>query len=124
MTAPTYRLSVPATPASVRVIRTVASAVAADESLSFDQLDEMNLAIDEASAALLEHVEGDVLDCALDVGDHQLSFLISMPAATNTGWPLPEWRSSLGVTVLNAIASDVDFLMADGNPAVAFAVSV
>ncbi len=122
MLASSLRISVPATAAAVRVIRTVASAAAAEHLLAFDVLEDMNLAIDEASGALLADTAGEGnLECVVSPAANGLDFTISRTTAI-AQWPPVDWPGSLGAVVLNSVAADVSLDVAAGKPSITFTV--
>lgn len=121
MNGTVFRLSVPASPASVRVIRSVASAAAAEAALAYDSFDDLGLAIDEASGALLEH-GGVSLHCSVDDSDHGLAVVLSITPdpGERRQWPDQGWQESLGALVLSTVAADVAYGEVAGRPAVSF----
>jgi len=55
------RLTVPARPEYTRVLRLVADGIAAEAGLDMDRIDDLELAIDEAAAALIEQTDSEEL---------------------------------------------------------------
>ncbi len=123
MSDPVFRLTVPASPEAVRVIRAVAGAAAAEAALGYDSFDDLSLAIDEASGALLEH-GGASLHCSVHDTSPGLAVTLSMTPrpGERSQWPHPGWQESLGALVLSSVAADVDYGELAGCPAVSFNV--
>lgn len=115
-------LAVPADPESARIVRAVANAVAAAESFVFDALGDLDLAIDEGFAALLEAGDGRHMACGIAVDDRGLSLELSRDSAEAHRWPDPGWSESLGAMVLAAVATDVEYLTLDDRPAIRFSI--
>ncbi len=55
----TVELTVPAAPAYISVLRTVTASLAARRDFTIDEIDDLRIAVDEASALLLPHAEPD-----------------------------------------------------------------
>lgn len=115
-------LAVPAEPESARIVRAVANAVAANESYAFDALGDIDLAIDEGIGALLEAGGSGSLQCGISVENGSLVFEMSA-AGSGQPWPHPGWDESLGALVLNAVASDVDYLRMGERPGIRFRIA-
>lgn len=124
MTATVFSLTVPADPAAVRVIRSVANGAAAEAELAYDTFDDLGLAIDEAGTVLLEHCNAAELRCVLTRANAILTVTISAasPDPSSVEWPPADWEESLGAMVLAAVANSVDFTSSAGNPAVSFTI--
>lgn len=125
MTSTAFQLTSPANPESVRVIRAVASGAAADAAMSYDSLDDLDLAVGEASAALLEHSPGTSLECVVAVSPGELEVSVRLHGAQRAErqWPPAGWEESLGAVVLGAVASNLRYDHREGMPAVSFTIS-
>ncbi|NND03347.1 MAG: hypothetical protein HKN91_11225 [Acidimicrobiia bacterium] len=124
MTRPAFRLTTPAAADAVRIIRAVANGAAADAALSYNSFEDLDLAVGEASASLLEHGSGGSLECVVSVAEGSLDVSVALsgsPEAT-AQWPPADWENSLGALVLGSVASDVHLVHVDGNPAISFTV--
>ncbi len=123
MTPPVFRLEVPARPEAVRVVRSVASGAAAEVDMGYDKMDELGLAIDEASTALLELGMGGELVCEAFAAQRGLAVSVAATGAPPTldSWPPAE--TSLGQMVLRAVAADVELTSEAGRPTVRFVVT-
>lgn len=119
-----FTLTVPAAPTSLRVMRSVASAAAAEADLGFDSVDDLSLAIDEAGGALIEFAAAGSLRCAVHREDHGLAVTIASGADVplDTAWPPADWKQSMGALVLAAVAPDLEYLTIDDKPSITFTV--
>jgi serine/threonine-protein kinase RsbW len=102
-------IKVPARPQYVKVLRSIVASVAASLDFSLERIDDLKMAVGEASSQLLDVsppggtllVEADPVngglrvDVAIDAGD----FL----------WPPEEIESTLTWRVLSTVATDIDF---------------
>ena len=101
---------VPASPELVRVLRAVASGVAARTEMSFDAVEEVRIAVDEAATALLglPVAEGAVLELVLEpLGDGLRARIAVLPAPTTRD---PDGvRATWSWRVLTGLCQDVAF---------------
>lgn len=113
--------TVPARPEYVRVLRAVARAVAARFDFTYDRIEDVHLAVDEACAAVLSlpAAEAGVLTMRLDSREGTIVVLVCSDAAVDTqGWPPAEVEESLAWRVLSALADKASFQIDRGGPAV------
>ncbi|HEX2901995.1 MAG TPA: ATP-binding protein [Jatrophihabitans sp.] len=104
-------LSVPADPAYVSVLRTVTASLAARRDFTIDEIDDLRIAVDEASALLLPHTTaGQVLRASFRGTEDSLVVDVSIAAADGTAKPD---QTSFSWMVLAALADAVD-TSADG----------
>lgn len=97
-------MRVPARPVYVSLLRTATASLAARVDFTLDEIDDLRIAIDEASALLLaDVVDGGELLCRFNLGEAELAITVSAPTA-NASAPNP---SSFAWTVLTALAGDV-----------------
>lgn len=122
MSSGQFRCSVPPAETSVRVLRSVVRAAAADLDASYDILDEIGLAVDEASGALLAVPGEGPLACEGRASGASLQVTMSREVADSAEWPPAGWENSLGAIVLHSVAHDVDFRSEAGRPVVQFRV--
>lgn len=111
-------VSVPARPEFVHVLRSVIASIAARADLTYDQIDDLRLAVDEACAqllavratpaALLLRVR------ALDGGGLEIVASID---AEDVAWPPAGAEGTLTWQVLSALADEARFEQSDGHPA-------
>ncbi|HEU5003317.1 MAG TPA: hypothetical protein VFW71_11145 [Actinomycetota bacterium] len=116
-------LSVPARPAFLHVIRAVVSGVAARQGFSYEGIEDVCLAANEAAGYLLglrDPAQRIRLvmrpaggDGAAD-GGVELFFARDAPSS---GWP-PAERESLAWVILSSLVPGVEFAMEDGCPAI------
>jgi serine/threonine-protein kinase RsbW len=111
------RVSVPARPDYVHVLRTVTGAVAARLALSLDDVDDLRLAVDEACARLLT-LEGDPRTFRLDLRPlpGRLEVIVAVEATTT--WPPTGFEDTLSWRILGALAETVRFELWNGAPAI------
>jgi len=97
-------LTVPADPAYVSVLRTVTASLAARRDFTIDEIDDLRIAVDEASALLLPHA-GPATSLRAGFGGlgPTLSIEVSVPAADGAA---PD-ESSFAWMVLAAVADSV-----------------
>ena len=75
-------IAVPADPGFVSLLRTVAASLAASRDFTIDEIDDLRLAVDEASALLLPHAgPGARLAAVFSGGDASLRVEVSLVAA-------------------------------------------
>lgn len=106
-------VEIPTQPEAVRVLRGVANAAAAAHLMSFDAIEDMDLALDEAGSALLEWGARGSLRCAVSTDAAGLRVAMSGQSGAGTAWPPAGWNESLSGIVLQSVAEDVR-LEADG----------
>jgi anti-sigma regulatory factor (Ser/Thr protein kinase) len=111
-------VEVPAREDFVPVLRSVTTAVAGRRSLPFDDVADVRLLVDEASAHVLAVGDGQTslaLDLhALPDGIEALVWSDGRPRT----WPPEDLEASLGWRVLSALADEVEFERRDGGPAI------
>jgi serine/threonine-protein kinase RsbW len=114
-------VTTPARPEMVHVLRAVASSLAARMDFPYDDIDDLRISIDEASAQLL----------AVGVGGHAPTFALRLTAtaggiqalvALDGGdvgrWPPPDLEDSLTWKVLSGLSDDVSFETLPEGPAI------
>lgn len=114
-------VSVPAMPDFVHVLRSVVAAVAARSDFSYDSIEDLRLAVDEASAQLLAFGRGAnnirVEIEGPDAGAEGLEVVVSSDAQDTTGWPPEGAERTLTWQVLVALADAARFEVHEGAPA-------
>lgn len=113
-------VSVPAMPDFVHVLRSVVAAVAARSDFSYDAIEDLRLAVDEASAQLLAFGRGATcirveIDMEPEAG---LEVVVSSDAQDLAGWPPEGAERTLTWQVLSALADSARFEVHEGTPAV------
>lgn len=105
--ADTVQLTVPADPAYVSVVRTVTASLAARRDFTIEEIDDLRIAVDEASALLLPHAGGQgSLSAAFGGADNTLVIEVSVPLTTGQPAPEPD-QTSFAWMVLAALADSV-----------------
>lgn len=112
------RLSVPARPEFVHVLRSVTAAVASRVPLSLDDVDDLRLAVDEACARLLS-LRGEPTSFRLDLRSlpDRFEVVVAVDAPTPV-WPPVGFEDTLAWRVLGGLAESVRFELWNGGPAV------
>ena len=113
-------VEVPASPEFVRILRAVAAGVAARLDFPYDTIDDLRMAVDEASAQLLRFsATASALRMRLSPGDRRVAVVVSIDARGLDGsWPPPDAERSLAWQVLSGLADEAGFELDDGVPAV------
>lgn len=111
-------VKVPARPDFVHVLRSVIASVAARSDFTFDQIDDLRLAVDEACAQLLS-IRGVATILAmrirtLDGGGLEVVTSVDVEGSM---WPPEGAERSLMWQVLSALADEARFEQIDGRPA-------
>jgi serine/threonine-protein kinase RsbW len=112
------RLTVPARPEFVHVLRSVTAAVASRAPLSLDDVDDLRLAVDEACARLLA-LHGEAMSIRLDLRSltDRFEVVVAVDAPT-LSWPPTGFEETLAWRVLSALAENVRFELWNGAPAI------
>lgn len=105
----TVELTVPADPAYVFVLRTVTASLAARRDFTIDEIDDLRIAVDEASALLLPHADADAaLSAAFSGTEADLQVLVSVKLAETAAPGLLSLdQTSFAWMVLSALADTV-----------------
>jgi len=112
-------VSVPAKPEFVHVLRSVVASVAARASFTFDEIDDLRLAVDEACAQLLAFPPpATTLELRIAFGD---AGTIEVVASTDADagaaiWPPEGAERTLTWQVLSALADEARFESAGARP--------
>jgi serine/threonine-protein kinase RsbW len=106
-TAETVELTVPATASYVSVLRTVTASLAARRDFTIDEIDDLRIAVDEASALLLPHAgTGARLSAEFDGSATALRVSVSLSGLTDAG-AITLDETSFAWLVLSALADHV-----------------
>jgi serine/threonine-protein kinase RsbW len=109
-------VKVPAQPDFVHVLRSVVATVAARADLTFDEIDDLRLAVDEACAQLLA-LPAETLTIRLSPSDDGGLVVVVTTDADVRVWPPAGAERTLTWQVLAALADDARFEQVDGQPA-------
>src|SRR5947199_9334333 len=103
-------IRMPADGAYLSVLRTATAGLAARLDFTLDEIEELRIAVDEASAMLLSQaIPGTNLECAFDLGAEDMTITVSVTAAQ----PQLPARDTFAWTVLSALAGTVDSRLGD-----------
>jgi len=102
-------LTVPADPAYVSVLRTVTASLAARRDFTIEEIDDLRIAVDEASSLLLPHTAPDSrLAAVCRPTENTLTAVVSVPARTSAdATPFKIDTTSFAWMVLAALADSV-----------------
>jgi len=117
---PLVRVSVPARPDFVHVLRAVVSSVASRLEMSFDLVEEVRIAVDEASTMLLDVADaGALLELAIELQEDGL--VATLTAATDAdGWPDDSVKASWPWRVMTGLCDEVALDRSPGGPTIRF----
>lgn len=114
------QVAVPALPDYIHVVRAVAGAVAAGLSLSYDEIDDIRIAVDEACSHLLDiRPRGGSLRLSIRAQDGALRLVVSVDTPS-AAWPPADARQTLTWQVLSALAEDAEFSRTETGPGIRF----
>ena len=114
-------ISVPARTGFVHVLRAVTAGVAARLDFSVDDIDDLRLAVDEASAHLLsQHPSLTRLSVRLTPGPDRFEVLAWGDGQIDA-WPKDDTTRSMAWHVLVALTDELSLERVDGEPAIRFA---
>ncbi len=114
---PDVSVQVPARPDLVHVLRSVIASIAARAEFTYDQIDDLRLAVDEACAQLLATAPGTMLTMVIrevDIGGIEILASVDSDGAA---WPPTGVEHTLTWQVLAALADEARFEHLDGHPA-------
>jgi serine/threonine-protein kinase RsbW len=113
-------ISVPARTGFVHVLRAVTAGVAAGLDFSIDEIDDLRLAVDEASAHLMSGpAPSERISVRLTPGRDRLDIL-AWGDATDGDWSPERAERSMSWHVLSALADEAALEHVDGAPAIRF----
>jgi serine/threonine-protein kinase RsbW len=102
-------VSVPASPGFVTILRSVIASVSARMDLPYDAIDELCLAVDEASSHLLQAAgESETLTLTIGLNDESIELVVASDGSVEE-WPIPDYRQGFGWRVLGALIDEADF---------------
>jgi serine/threonine-protein kinase RsbW len=103
-------LALPAATTYLSVLRTATAGLAARMDFTLDEIEDLRIAVDEASGMLLPGApEGAELTCRFEVAPGRIAVTLSTPSPARE---LPP-RDTFAWTVLTALAGDVDAAVTD-----------
>lgn len=111
-------LHVPARPEFLHVLRGVVASVAARLDFTYDALDDLRLAVDEAASFLLaERVEATRLGLKIHSGDRMVVSTLWLEADAKD-WPQPGSQESLAWKVISGLSDLAEFVLEGSFPAI------
>jgi serine/threonine-protein kinase RsbW len=111
-------VTVPPVPDMVHVLRAVTGAVGATMEIPVDALDDLRLAVDEASSYLLTlQPRGSRLRLSLTPSATELRAVVSVDVPSD-GWPAPGFPDSLSWKVISGLVDSVETATDGGGPAI------
>lgn len=102
------KLTVPAMPEFIHLMRAVVASVAARQDLSLDSIDDLTIAVDEAAAYLMGSDPSDDIVLKVGVDEGSVVARVSVPASSQP-WPPPEGKEGLAWKVMEGLADKADF---------------
>ena len=112
----TVRITIPASPQFLQVVRLVATGLAARLRFTIDEIEDLKIAVDELVAYLTgtQGREGEI-EITFHVGDDRLeiSGVGRFPSATK----VPTELSEFSRMILDTVVDDASLVQADGTPA-------
>jgi serine/threonine-protein kinase RsbW len=108
---------IPARPEYLHVVRQAVSSVAARLNFSFDGIDDLRIAVDEACSSLLSISSPATFLTVRMIPDGDSLSVVASTDASPTAWPPPGAQQTLAWQVLTALANEVTFDREDGDPA-------
>src|ERR1051326_140500 len=115
---PEISIRVPARPDFVHILRSVVAGAAARADFTYDEIDDVRLAVDEACAQLLADGGATTLTMSVRIAPPNELEVVAMIDTASHGWPPPGAEHSLGWQVLSALVDDARYEHAGGKPAV------
>jgi serine/threonine-protein kinase RsbW len=112
-------VSVPARPEYVRVLRAVAAGVAARLDFTFDRIEDLRIAVDEACGTILGLPDATTVTLQMTSDDTGAEIVVSSDAGVAAGgWPPPDVDQTLSWRVLTGLVQEVGFDRTDRGPAI------
>lgn len=112
---------VPSRPEFIHVLRAVTASVAARLDYSYDEIEDLRLAVDEACALLLtDGGRSTDLQLVITPSDDGVEVVVCTNGEA-AEWPLPRAPESLAWQILGALADGVEYVRWEGMPAVRLA---
>lgn len=114
-------VSIPARPEFIHVLRSVIASVAARMNFPYDGIDDLRIAVDEASAHLLS-VGQSATSVLLRISTSEAGIeVVASLDADDVGWPPEGAEQTLTWQVLSGLVDEARFERAGGGPAIRFA---
>ena len=109
----TLHLEIPASGAYLSVVRAAATGLAAQLQFTYEEIDDLRIAVDEACAQLLSLGEDATMTMRVAEGDGTVVVVVGSDAPASDGWPPTQADDSLAWRILTALSDDLRFEMTD-----------
>lgn len=106
------RLTVPAAPGFIHLLRAVVSSVGARQNLSLDAIDDLQIAVDEAASFLLALPDAEQI--TLRVGLDGSHIVARIAVVSESEWPPPRVEDGLAWKVMAGLTDEAGFEIDDG----------
>ncbi|MCA1840306.1 MAG: anti-sigma regulatory factor [Actinomycetota bacterium] len=117
-------LEVPARPEFLHLIRSVVASIGARKDLSYDDIDDLQIAIDEAGGYLLQIASQDSI-FKLNVGSTSAKVTATLTTTSPRGvWPPAMGENSLAWKVLAGLTDEAEFLQGEEGPGIRLSKAV
>ena len=117
-------VSVPARPDFVRLLRAVVSSVGARLDMTYDRIDDLRIAVDEACAQLLATAAGSITMRVTPADGRVIVNVCADAEVDPDAWPPPDVEESLAWRILAGLADEVHFELSEEGPVVRVEVQV
>jgi hypothetical protein len=112
-------ISVPATAASIDVLRSVTAVVAGHTTLGIDRVDDLRLAVSEAAGRLIRASEQrGTLRATFAERDDGLDLQLTLHDGSTPGWPLGSDADPLSWIVIDTLTDDAKESLDGGDPSI------
>jgi serine/threonine-protein kinase RsbW len=112
-------VSVPATAASIDILRSVTAVVAGHTALGFDRVDDLRLAVSEGAGRLIRAGESrGSLRASFSVDDGGVGVELTLRGANVPSWPIGPGVDALSWVVIDTLADDATESLADEHPCI------
>lgn len=120
---PDIKVTAPASPDSVHVLRMVLAIVLARIGLPVDEIEDLKIALSEAAAQLLRLESSRTITMTISEAGGAVRLLLIADDG-DRDWPPRDLENTLAWTVLTTLATDVSFDSVDGHAQLGFAKSL
>lgn len=117
---PSISVTVPARGEFVHLLRSVIASAAAIEDFSFDEIEDLRIAVDEACAHLLKYAGGAAtMTVRIDAGGGTMEVIAAADGSPGR-WPPADVHQELAWQVLAALTDETEFQSVGESPAIHF----
>lgn len=116
-------VSVPATPASIDILRSVTAVVAGHTTLGYDRVDDLRLAVSEGAGRLIRAGESHgSLRASFSVDGGGIGVELTLRGASVPGWPVGPGVDALSWVVIETLADDATESLVGEDPCIGLRV--